>query len=71
MKQWKQFSGNLHVTFPVQHQHQQLETSALLQGSNGNNVWVAPSGHFPQQKGSVPPLDIVGLPGYDKLTEDE
>ena len=40
MKQWKQFSDNLHATFPVQHQHQQLVTSALLQGSNDNNVWV-------------------------------
>jgi transcriptional adapter 2-alpha len=71
MKQWKQFSANLHVAFPVQHQHQQLVTSALLQGSNGNNVLLAPSGHFPQQRRSAPPLDIVGLPGYDKLNEGE
>ena len=30
MKQWQQFSANLHKAFPVQHQHQQLVTSALL-----------------------------------------
>ena len=66
MKQWKQFSANFNVAFPVQHQHQQLVTSAQLQGSNGNNVWVHPSGHFPQQKGSVPPTDIAVLLGYDK-----
>ena len=59
------------MAFPVQHQHQQLVTSALLQGSNDNNVWVAPSGHFPQKKGSVPPTDIVGLPGYDKENDNE
>jgi hypothetical protein len=70
-KQWKQFSASLHVAFPVQHQHQQFVTSALLQGSNGNNVLVAPSGHFPQQKRSVQPLDIVGLPGYNKSNEGE
>jgi hypothetical protein len=66
MNQWQQFSANLHMAFPVQHQHQQLVTSAQLQGSNDNNVWVPPSGHFPQQKVSVPPTDIAGLLGYDK-----
>lgn len=70
MKQWKQFSANLHVAFPVQQQHQQLVASALLQGSNGN-ILVSPAVPFPQQRRSAPPLDIVGLPGYDKLNEGE
>ncbi|XP_032793532.2 transcriptional adapter 2-alpha isoform X1 [Daphnia magna] len=70
MKQWKQFAANLHAAFPVPHQHQQLVASALLQGSNGNAL-LASTGHFPQQRRSAPPLDIVGLPGYDKLNEGE
>jgi hypothetical protein len=71
MKQWQQFSANLHMAFPVQHQHQQLVTTTQLQGSNDNNVRVPPSGHFPQQKVSVPPTDIAGLLGYDELNENE
>ena len=64
MKRWKQFAANLHAAFPIYHQAQ------LVASSNGN-ILLAPAAHFPQQRRSAPPLDIVGLPGYDKLNEGE
>lgn len=66
MKQWKQFAANLHVAFPTLHHQQQL----VVNSSNGN-VLLAPAAQFPQQRRSAPPLDIVGLPGYDKLNDRE
>lgn len=68
MKQWKQFAANLHVAFPLQQQQQQLVAAG---NGAGGNVLLAPATHFPQQRRSAPPLDIVGLPGYDKLNEGE
>ena len=70
MKQWKQFAANLHVVFPLQ---QQQQHPMLLTAGNGisGNVLLTPSAHFPQQRRSAPPLDIVGLPGYDKLNDGE
>lgn len=67
-KQLKQFAANLHAAVPaIPHSFNPV---ALASGSPAaSSVQLATPGV--NQRRSAPPLDIVGLPGYDKLNEGE
>lgn len=63
-KQWKQFAANLHAVVPAI-QNNPL-SSLLSPNAAGGNLTPGVN-----QRRSAPPLDVVGLPGYDKLNEGE
>jgi len=62
-KQLKQFTANLHSVFP--HMQQPMLMAAVADQTATGSVVVV------NQRRSAPPLDIVGLPGYDNLNEGE
>ena len=63
-KQLKQFAANLHSAFP--HMQQPVLMAAVVDPSSGITTPLVVN-----QRRSAPPLDIVGLPGYDNLNEGE
>lgn len=63
LKQMKQFATNVNAALPA--------NPTVLSASLAGNLLAAQAGHLPQQRRSAPPLDIVGLPGYDKLNDGE
>ena len=63
LKQMKQFAVNVNAALPA--------NPTTHPASLAGNLLAAQSAHLPQQRRSAPPLDIVGLPGYDKLNDSE
>jgi len=64
-KQYKQFTANLHSVFPHMQQPMLMAAVADQTSTATGSVVVV------NQRRSAPPLDIVGLPGYDNLNEGE
>ena len=67
-KQLKQYCANLHASVPIPVIAHNLNATPLAGGASGSVQLTAPGVN---QRRSAPPLDIVGLPGYDKLNEGE
>ncbi len=67
-KHWKQFAANLNAAVPVAPIHPASGCSLLSHSAAGVAQILPPAVN---QRRSAPPLDIVGLPGYDKLNEKE